>query len=80
MMWSVDLMSVTIAGWLLWIFITVCCYCKYYFTHDLQDKSAKATGACLLIMITTYGPMQAVWVDGGPEFEGAFADVCDQYG
>ena len=53
---------------------------QYNFTHDLPDKSAKATGACLLIMIATYGPMQAVWDDGGPEFDGAFADVCEQYG
>ena len=60
MMWSVDFMSVTIAGQLLWVFIAVCCYCKYNFTRDLPDKSAKATGACLLIMIATYGPMKAV--------------------
>ena len=31
-------------------------------------------------MIAMYGPTQAVWVDGWLELEGAFADVCDQYG
>ena len=57
--------------------VDIRCCVLYNFTRDLLDKSAKATGACFLIMIATYGSMQAVWVDGGPEFDGAFADVCE---
>ena len=30
-------------------------------------------------MIATYGPMCAVCVDGGAEFDGAFAETCEQY-
>ena len=30
-------------------------------------------------MIATYGPMCAVSVDGGAEFDGAFAETCEQY-
>ena len=30
-------------------------------------------------MIATYGPMCAVRVDGGAEFDGAFAETCEQY-
>ena len=45
--WSCDLFVLTIAGVQVWVFIGMCCYCKYLFIRDLPDKSATSTASCL---------------------------------
>ena len=60
--------------------VAICCFSKYNILRDLPDKSSASTTRVLQHMIADFGCMQEVRVDGGMEFAGDFAALCDIHG
>ena len=60
--------------------VAVCCFSKYNIIRDLPDKSSASTTRVLQHMISDFGCMREVRVDGGTEFAGDFAALCDVHG
>ena len=78
-MWSGDLIVITIGGVTYYVLVFVCCYCKYVLLLLLTDKSATSTASGLRNLIATFGVPQQLRVDGGREFDGDFASLCEAH-
>ena len=79
LVWSADLVVVTLGGATFYVLVFVCCYCKYVLLRVLHDKMAASTAAGLGDLIATFGIPRQLRVDGGREFAGDFAALCETH-
>ena len=80
LVWSVDVIVITINGVTRYIVVAVCCFTKYIFLRVLDKKMASKLAVFLADLIACFGIMQIICVDNGTKFEGKFATLCEQHG
>ena len=79
LVWSADLIVVMIGGVTFYMLVFICCYCKYVLLHVLHDKTVLSTAAGLGDLLATFGIPRQLRVDGGREFTGNFAALCETH-
>ena len=80
LVWSVDVIVITINGVTRYIVVAVCCFTKYVFLRVLDTKTSSRLAVFLADLIACFGIMQVIRVDNGTEFGGEFATLCEQHG